>query len=669
MLCTGLTPREGLVSTSAGLSARPAPAFHVLDRIEGWLAVATRPLATIGVLGMLGAALATVTDVMLRWLAGRGIFGLNEIVSMTFGVAIAACLPAGVAGGVNLKIDIFARWITGRLAAWLEVFGAALLLLFFAVLTWRIFIFAGTLLVQGRGTVLLGWQMWPFIALADALFAMATLTQGIIVSNKFRRALLYQPSTDDQSYIVATIIAVVLGAAVIALALYAIVDFPGMSFWAGDHPGAAVAIAFAVMWILMLGQVPLAALTGVIGVIGAALFIGLPPAFSTVAVESTALLTNAQIATLPLFLMMGSFAAVSGMSEDPYQLAHVLLGRFRGGLALATIGSCAGFGALTGSSLATAATIGRVAIPEMRARGYSPALATGTCAAGGTLGPLVPPGSGPIIVFAILTEASIGQLFVASVGPAVLAVLLYFLTVMLYVRVAPASVPSTRERAAAGELRLALKRCIPVGLLVFGVMGGLYFGIFTDTESAAVGAIGAFLCAVYRKKLNRGAFLEVMTETTATTAMVYGLIIGAQIFAFFVLVSALTESVTAFIGGLHWSSLALMAMILVGYLLLGTVMEAFAVMIITVPIITPLVVGLGYPVIWWGIMMLCVVETGMIHPPFGLNVFVLKSITPDVSLWTIYKGVTPFVAADLIKLVLLVLFPAIVLWLPATMHR
>jgi tripartite ATP-independent transporter DctM subunit len=305
----------------------------------------------------------------------------------------------------------------------------------------------------------------------------------------------------------------------------------------------------------------------------------------------------------------------------------------------------------------------------MRARGYSPALATGTCAAGGTLGPLVPPGSGPIIVFAILTEASIGQLFVASVGPAILAVVLYFFTIMIYARVSPASAPVVPGNLDRDLLRIALRRCIPVGLLVFGVMGGLYFGIFTDTESAAVGAIGAFICAVYRKKFNRGSFLEVMAETTATTAMVYGLIIGAQIFSFFVLVSALTESVTAFIGSLHWSALALITVILIGYLLLGTMMEAFAVMIITVPIITPLIVSLGYPVIWWGIVMLCVVETGMIHPPFGLNVFVLKSITPDVSLWTIYKGVTPFVIADLIKLILMVLFPAITMWLPMTMNR
>jgi C4-dicarboxylate transporter DctM subunit len=364
---------------------------------------------------------------------------------------------------------------------------------------------------------------------------------------------------------------------------------------------------------------------------------------------------------------MGSFAAVSGMADDLYRLAHAAFGRFRGGLALATIGSCAGFGALTGSSLATAATIGRVAIPEMRARGYSPALATGVCAAGGTLGPLVPPGSGPIIVFALLTEASVGKLFVASVGPAILAIVLYLLTIMLYVRIAPTSAPPASGKVEGAELRAALVRCIPVGLLVFGVMGGLYFGFFTDTESAAVGAIGAFLCAVLRGKLNRGAFFTVMVETTATTAMVYGLIIGAQIFSFFVGVSALTESATAYVSGLNWSPIALMTLILFGYLVLGTVMESFAVMIITVPIITPLVLSMGYDIIWWGIVMLCVVETGMIHPPFGLNVFVLKSITPDTTLWTIYKGVTPFVAADLVKLALMVLLPAIALWLPYSM--
>jgi tripartite ATP-independent transporter DctM subunit len=457
-----------------------------------------------------------------------------------------------------------------------------------------------------------------------------------------------------------------VSAAVFATIAFGLVEFAWLSRWATQNIGAAVTIAFIVMWLLMLGQVPLAAVMGLTGIFGSALFIGFAPAVSAFATEATTFLTNTQVATLPLFLMMGSFAAVSGMSDDMYRLGHVLLSRYRGGLALATIGGCAGFGALTGSSLATAATIGRVAIPEMQARGYSPALATGCCAAGGTLGPIVPPGSGPIIVFALLTEASIGQLFVASVGPAVLTILLYFITVMIYVRVAPDSAPMTREREP-GELRETAIRCIPVGILVFAVMGGLYFGIFTDTESAAVGAVGAFLFAAWRGKLGRGAFWSVMSETTATTAMIYGLIFGAQIFSFFVGVSTLTQTATAYVASLNWSPTAVMALILAGYLLLGSLMEAFAVMVITVPIVTPLVLALGYDLVWWGIIMLIVVEVGMIHPPLGLNVFVLKSILPEVPLWTIYKGVLPFCAMDLLKLVLMVLFPAITLWLPSTM--
>jgi C4-dicarboxylate transporter DctM subunit len=269
---------------------------------------------------------------------------------------------------------------------------------------------------------------------------------------------------------------------------------------------------------------------------------------------------------------------------------------------------------------------------------------------------------------AFLTEASIGQLFVASVGPAILTILFYFITVMLYVRLVPGAAPQTHE-AEPGELRTTARQCIPVGILFFLVMGGLYFGVFTDTESAAVGAFGAFLFAAWRGKLGRRAFWAVMAETTATTAMIYGLIFGAQIFSFFVGVSALTQSATAWVGSLHWPPLAIMAVILIAYLALGSLMEAFAVMVITVPIVTPLVLSLGFDLIWWGIIMLIVVEVGMIHPPLGLNVFVLKSILPEVPLWTIYKGVMPFCAADLIKLVLMVLIPAITLWLPSTMVK
>jgi C4-dicarboxylate transporter DctM subunit len=474
--------------------------------------VLTRPIAFIGVLGMLIAAGITVADVLMRWLASTAITALNEITAMVFAVAVSACIPAGLAGGVNLKVDILARWLTARAAAWLDALGGVLLLLFFLVLTWRIAVFAGSLAEQGRTTLILGWPMAPFMSAVAVLLGIGTLVQVVVAVDAARRALMHEPTqvgptrlahdNGEQAEGSPLVTAIVLAATIAAFALviYGLIEFTWLSRWATQHVGLAVTIAFAVMWIFMLAQVPLAAVMGLTGIFGAALFTGFTPAVSAFATEATSFLTNSQVATLPLFLMMGSFAAVSGMADDMYRLGHVLLSRYRGGLALATIGGCAGFGALTGSSLATAATIGRVAIPEMRARGYSPALATGCCAAGGTLGPIVPPGSGPIIVYALLTEASIGQLFVASVGPAVLTILFYFLTVMIYVRVAPDSAPRTREREP-GELAETARRCIPVGILVFAVMGGLYFGIFTDTESAAVGAVGAFLFAAWRGQL------------------------------------------------------------------------------------------------------------------------------------------------------------------------
>jgi C4-dicarboxylate transporter DctM subunit len=379
------------MSVSTEVSLHTAARVPLFCLLESHLQRFTRLVATLGVVGMLIAAGATVVDIVLRALVSGGVVALNEIVSMAFAVAIAACIPAGLAGRVNLKIDILSRWMTGRLAAWLDAFGAISLLVFFALLTQQIALFAGTLASQSRVTVILGLPQAPFMAAVAVLLAIGTLVQAVIAINTLHRAWTFGKSEAGASHPVLTVIVVVLAVMMAALAIVGALNLHTVTRWVAGHPGAAVAIAFGVMWIFMLGQVPLATLTGLIGIVGTALFIGLGPALNTFATEATGLLTNNQIATLPLFLMMGSFAAVSGMADDLYRLAHTAFGRFRGGLALATIGSCAGFGALTGSSLATAVTIGRVAIPEMRERGYSPALATGVCAAGGTLGPLVPP--------------------------------------------------------------------------------------------------------------------------------------------------------------------------------------------------------------------------------------------------------------------------------------
>jgi tripartite ATP-independent transporter DctM subunit len=413
--------------------------------------------------------------------------------------------------------------------------------------------------------------------------------------------------------------------------------------------------------------VPIGAAMGLVGLIGTALISTPETSFSTLAIQSAAFLGNSNVSVLPLFLMMGSFAAVAGVSDDVYALAHALLGRWRGGLAMATIGGCAGFGAVTGSSVATVATLGRVSIPEMKARGYSPALTTGTVAAGGTLGPLVPPGSGPLVVFALLTEASIGQLMIASVGPAILAIVLYLATIWIYVRVVPQSAPQI-ARPKPGELKAALKRSGPVTFLFGGVLGGLYFGVFTGTESAAVGAAGAFFVALYRGKIRRDTFLEVIGETTITTALIYGIILGALIFSYFIGLSGLASDASAFIVGLNWPPFAVVFLLLAIYIVLGTFMESYTVMIISVPIVTPIILGMGFSILWWGILMLCVVETGGITPPFGLNMFVAKNLA-DVPMGAVFKGVLPFVAADLIRITVIAVFPPLSLWLVSSMFQ
>jgi tripartite ATP-independent transporter DctM subunit len=302
----------------------------------------------------------------------------------------------------------------------------------------------------------------------------------------------------------------------------------------------------------------------------------------------------------------------------------------------------------------------------MEARGYAPSLSLGCVAAGGTLGALIPP-SGILIIFALLTESSIGQLFVAAVIPGILAVIAYLLTIAAVVRFRPDAVPPA-SATEEGQLVRALKRSGSVVALFGAVIGGMYLGIFTATEAAAVGAFGAFLIALLRGRLKKGNLWTIMAETTTSTAIIYGIIFGVLIFSLFVNVSELTERVTAFIATLEVAPIVIILMILLVYLALGCLMDSVTIMFITVPVVTPVILGLGYDMLWWGIINLVVIEIGQITPPFGLNLFVMKSMT-DTRLQTIYRGVLPFCAADFIKLAILVLAPALALWLPSTMFE
>ena len=376
---------------------------------------------------------------------------------------------------------------------------------------------------------------------------------------------------------------------------------------------------------------------------------------------------NYDLSIIALFVLMGNFAMVSGMSRELYDMARSLVGHWPGGLASATIVGCAGFAAVSGSSLASAVTMGRVSLPEMKRYEYHPRLATGCVAAGGTLGILIPPSTG-FIIYALLTEESIGQLFLAGVLPGILLTGLFMLTIYILTRFNPAIGPragrqSWRERMASVGSASALM------VIVIVVLGGIYLGVFTPVEAAAVGAFFTFMLMVVRGRANLEAIKFCVLETIKTFAMVYLILIGAFIFNPFLAVTQLPSDLAQMVGGLSLAPTTVLIMIILGYIVLGTFLEGFAIMVLTIPIVFPMIVDMGFDPIWFGVLLVVVLEMSLISPPLGLNVFVVKGIAEGVPMGEIFRGVIPFWGAMLVCTALLILFPKIALLLPETMIR
>jgi C4-dicarboxylate transporter DctM subunit len=426
------------------------------------------------------------------------------------------------------------------------------------------------------------------------------------------------------------------------------------------------------LFALMLLQVPIGFAMIIVGVVGFALQSGWGPAITLLVNEPVGVLSSADLATVPLFLLMGTFASVAGFSTDIYNLASAFLGHRRGGLAYATIGGSAAFGVVCGSSTATAATFAKAALPEMLKRGYSPAFSAGTIAAGGTLKSLIPP-SIVMILYCIVSKAFILDLFRAAILPAVLAVAVNLLAIAVMVRLDPAAAP-IGGRAQWKERWAAVKAAAPVLLLMLAVFGGLYSGIFTVTEAASVAAVLSLLFALARGRLNWTTLWQGLRESAAATGMIYMMIIGALIFTYFLNLGRVPEAFVGWIAGLELPPLAVITALLIAYLVLGAVFDEISAMLITLPLVLPVVQKLGATMmpgaspemvaVWWGIINVVIIELGMIIPPIGIIVFIMHGLAPDISIRTIYRGVTPFIIADLLLLGLLTLFPVISLWLP-----
>ena len=423
-------------------------------------------------------------------------------------------------------------------------------------------------------------------------------------------------------------------------------------------------LGFVAMFALMTLRVPIAFSMAAIGFVGIGLMRSWPAALASTTTEILDI-AKYTLSVVPLFVLMGNFVTRAGMSRELYAAAYSFIGHKRGGLAMSTVAACAGFGAICGSSIATTATMAKVAMPEMRRFNYRDSFAAGSIAAGGTLGILIPP-SVIMVLYAIMTEQSIGALFAAGVIPGLIATCFYMAAAAIVTARNPELGPPG-ERSSWSQRLQALKAIWSVVLLFAIVMGGMYGGWFTPTEAAGIGAMGGFLFALFRGTLTWPVLIDILVSSARTTAMLFTILIGASIFASFANFTTMPNDLKNFVEQFQIHPIAEIVAICFVYVILGTAMEELSMILLTVPIFFPLIVHLGFDPIWFGILIVCVVEIGMISPPVGMNVFVLRSVLPDVPTGQIWKGVMPFLYADILRLCVLIAFPAITLWLPKTL--
>jgi C4-dicarboxylate transporter, DctM subunit len=428
---------------------------------------------------------------------------------------------------------------------------------------------------------------------------------------------------------------------------------------------AIAVLGFVALFVLMLLRVPVGMAMGLVGVTGFAYLVNGDAALKIIGHTSMRTVTDYTFGVIPMFLLMGAFVSNSGMSRELFRAANSFVGHFRGGLGIATIAACAGFAAISGSSVATAATFATVAYPEMRRYNYPQSFATGVIAAGGTLGAMLPP-STVLAVYGIITEQDIGKLFIAGIIPGLLAASMDMATVVVIGWLRPDFLP-VAPRHSWKERLVGLRDIWAMLLLFIFVIGGLYGGLFTPTEAGGVGATGALIIGIVRGKLDGLQIRRSLLQAVRTAAAVLTVLIGALLFGYFLTVTQTPQKVTAFLTALGLGRYGVLALIMVMYIVLGCLMDSLAMIILTIPIIFPVVMQLGFDPIWFGVIIVMTVELGLIHPPVGMNVFVIKSVVQEVTFLTIFRGVLPFILTDLIRLVILIAFPILALWLPSHM--
>jgi len=427
--------------------------------------------------------------------------------------------------------------------------------------------------------------------------------------------------------------------------------------------GAGFLFSFALIFM----RVPIAVALGLTGVVGFGLLTGWNQSFIMIALTTREAAMSYSMVVIPLFILMGNLVAGTGVSRELYAAAQAFMGRRRGGLASATILSCGGFAMVCGSSVATVVTMGKVALPSMRSFQYDDKLSAATIAAGATLGIIIPP-SVLLVIYGIMTETHIGKLYAAALVPGLLGVLGYIAAVKWTVWRTPTSAPGSSQATWAEKWR-SLVHIWPIAALFALVLGGIYTGLFTAAEAAGIGSVGAFGLGLMRRKITLKLLQEVLLDTAQSTAVIFGLLIGALVFTEFLNRTGAHDALLSLVKGHGFSPFQVICVICVIYIVLGALMEELSMILLTVPLFFPVVTGLGYDPVWFGVLVIVLCELGMIAPPVGMNLFVVRSFAPDIPIKTIVQGIAPFVMADIVRVFVIAAFPILSMYLPGLFYK
>lgn len=623
---------------------------RILERVADPL---SRAMDGVGRVILALMVLLITSDVVLRYVFNRPIKGSYELIELMLVMIVFLGLAYTQMKREHIAVTLITEKLSPRAAAILESAAYLLCLAIFIVITWQSVVRAEVLRADGTASDLLSIPIYPFMWIV--VFGSATLCLAFLRDFLKAAGKAFREKPTPWPWLCLD-----------ALAVVAILTLPFWLHWLPWNVSRPVigALAVILLLVLLLSGMLIGPVMALIGFLGFTYLAGIDAGYGLLGTVPFRSASSHEMSTIPLFVLMGMFCFYAELSSDFYKTMQKWMGRLPGGLAMSTIGGCAGFAAVTGSSLATAITMGTIALPEMKRYRYADTLACGCVAAGGCLGILIPP-SIVFIIYAGLTEESIGKLFIAGIIPGILQTVLYILTIYLLCKIKPELGPPGPSSTFREKI-VSLKNTWGILTLFALVIGGIYLGLFTPTEAAGVGALGALILGLFKRKLTWEKVTQSFTDACKNTAMLMLLLIGANIFSYFLTLSQVPTMLSDFVVALPFPKAVTMWAILSVYIILGAIMPVIPAVILTIPIFLPVVTGLGYDPIWFGVMVVTIVEIGQITPPVGLNVFVLAGVS-KAPLGTVFKGTIPFLAADILLLILVFSFPALATYLPRLM--